>query len=151
MLSAMPNKRTPIEQRFWAKVIKSDGCWAWNGAKHPFGYGMLRMGGLQEKTPASRVSWRIHFGEIPRGMYVCHKCDNPECTNPDHLFLGTARENSLDKESKMRGIRRLSQSDCNLVATLRASGVSYHALARAFQCDRNVIKTALRYGVVSAP
>ena len=110
---------------------------------------MIRMGGLQEKSPASRVSWIIHFGDIPRGMHVCHKCDNPECTNPEHLFLGTAKDNALDKESKMRGIRRLSQSDCNLVATLRASGVSYHALARAFNCDRNVIKTALKYGVAS--
>jgi hypothetical protein len=140
----MPRTK-PLSERFWAKVIKTDGCWKWNGAKHPFGYGMLRLGGMQEKAPASRISWMLHFGDIPHGMHVCHKCDNPECTNPDHLFIGTAKANADDRERKMRGIRKLGPKDCALVKRLKDSGVSWHSLAKTFSVDRNAIKTAYKH------
>ena len=80
-----------LEKRFWKKVIKSDGCWKWKGGKHVWGYGAFWYQGRM--VSASRISYMIHYGEIPSGMEILHKCDNPECTNPDHLVLGTHRGN----------------------------------------------------------
>jgi hypothetical protein len=92
-----------LEERFWAKVRKSEGCWEWVGSKIPKGYGNI---GISYRPPKSalahRVSWEIHFGPIPGGMFVCHHCDNPGCVRPDHLFLGTNLDNIRDSESKGR-------------------------------------------------
>lgn len=137
-----------LKERLFEKIVKSDGCWEWIGAKHRFGYGMIRLGGTQPKITASRASWLVHNGEIPNGMHVCHKCDNPQCTNPDHLFLGTAGDNANDKEQKGRGLRRFNNEISNAIATLHCVGVSLHALARAFNADRKSIKTALRHGQI---
>ena len=136
----------PFETRFWAKVVKTDGCWKWTGSKHPFGYGMIRAGGMRNKMTASRASWLIHFGPIPDGMYICHHCDNPECTNPKHLFLGTPQDNCVDKEEKGRGRRLLSQDQNDAVVTLLSAGVTQRLLARAFRVDRKVITNAINYG-----
>ena len=91
------------EQRldfFWAHVQKTDGCWTWTGAKHPFGHGLFTWEGRGQYT--HRISWQIHFGEIPEGMYVCHSCDNPPCVNPAHLWLGTCADNLRDMVAKGR-------------------------------------------------
>ena len=82
-------------------VIRKKGCWDWSGYKYK-GYGNFRAS--YKAYRAHRASWIIHFGEIPEGLCVCHKCDNPPCTNPDHLFLGTKSENSLDMIEKGRSI-----------------------------------------------
>lgn len=140
-------ERTSLEQRFWAKVTKAEGCWKWTGTKHSFGYGMINPGnGAKNKITASRASWLIHFGEVPDGMFVCHRCDNPECTNPEHLFLGSAADNAQDKERKERGLRKFKQHECNMIYTLLKLGASKRAVARAFQTHRSLINTALQYG-----
>lgn len=98
-----PYKRTTIEDRYWRYVVVQNGCWQWTGATVGTGYGALRNpGGGSGISLAHRVSWAIHHGAVPEGLHVLHRCDNPPCTNPAHLFLGTAATNALDKVEKGR-------------------------------------------------
>jgi hypothetical protein len=97
----MTGREFSPEQCFWKYVeIIPDSCWTWKGSKAPFGYGHMSWNG--KSNYAHRVSWMIHNGPIPDGMVVMHKCDCPECTNPDHLQLGTQIENMRDRDLKGR-------------------------------------------------
>jgi hypothetical protein len=111
-----PNRSTtPPADRFWPKVNKSGPvpahvphlgpCWIWLGAIDPaFGYGKFGMGGRgYSPWNTHRAAWFLTFGEIPAGMNVLHKCDNPPCVNPAHLFLGTFQDNTRDMFAKGRG------------------------------------------------
>ena len=97
------------EDRFWAKVDKSggpDACWLWMASRNRKGYGGFRIGRRIFKT--HRIAWTLANGSIPHdgshnGICACHRCDNPSCVNPAHLFLGTNAQNNKDKESKGRG------------------------------------------------
>jgi hypothetical protein len=93
---------------FWSRVEKTDGCWLWRGAHDEKGYGRLIM--LGDHIGAHRASWVITNGAIPDGLYVCHKCDNPPCVNPAHLFLGTHDENMADAIQKGR-LRKSAHPD----------------------------------------
>lgn len=101
---------SPLQILFWSKVNK-DGptpdhqphlgpCWLWTGGKTTAGYGTLGIGGKQRY--AHRIAWKLSNGDIPDGLYVCHKCDRPGCVRESHLFLGTPKENTCDARDKGR-------------------------------------------------
>lgn len=104
----------PIEERFWSKVIKSEGCWTWSAAHDKDGYGLFNFieNGLR-KCRAHRFVWTLTYGHIPEGLLVCHLCDTPSCVRPDHLFLGTVGDNNRDAFSKGRMINPVGYGEQN--------------------------------------
>lgn len=100
--------RVPLEVRFWEKVVRkgANDCWLWTAATDNHGYGQIMLGSYRSanKRPhkAHRVAWELMRGPIPDGMLVCHRCDNPRCCNPSHLFLGDQRANMRDASDKGR-------------------------------------------------
>lgn len=93
--------RTAAE-KFLSKVSKSDGCWEWQGSRSRRGYGWFSSAAHTYNVPAHRASYELFCSEIPPGLYVLHKCDNPPCVRPDHLFIGTQRDNIHDMIQKGR-------------------------------------------------
>jgi hypothetical protein len=130
----------------------NSGCFLWTGYLAPNGYGELRIDG--SKMSAHRASWVLHRGQIPGGMFVCHKCDNRACVNPDHLFLGTQKDNMRDAASKGRmnpnqkGERnraaKLKQDDVLFIRKSSERGV---ALALRFNVSQALV-TMIRKGRV---
>src|SRR5258708_238256 len=150
----MRSRRT-LQDRFWPKVQMSEGCWTWLAKKSKDGYGPIGRGGKDgEIMRAHRASWEIHFGPIPEGMCVLHKCDNPTCVNPVHLFLGTNSDNVRDsikkgrhKNPSHRKYRKLTADDAREIrATYRRYNrqVGGPALARKFGVDRYTIEVVVR-------
>lgn len=112
-MSVTKRSRNPISVRFWSKVDKNGPghtihgqCWIWTASKftHGIGYGQCSYNG--KNIVAHRVSWSISNGEIPKNSLVLHKCDNPICVRPDHLFLGTHKDNMQDMYCKGRNINK---------------------------------------------
>jgi hypothetical protein len=134
---AKTNDQGNIVKRFsaLADIRPGDVCWRWLGKKNPKGYGYFGVGGQGAGTQlAHRVAYRLFRGRIPKGLWVLHRCDNPSCVNPSHLFLGTAKDNMQDAKAKGRlkppPVRRKLTGD--QVAEIRASGEYPTALGRRY-------------------
>lgn len=140
-------KTDPVE-RFWRNVQKTDGCWNWLGTKHNLGYGLLflrkRPNGSSDRAYAHRFSYELAKGKIPNGLYVCHKCDNPNCVNPDHLFVGTQSDNMTDCSQKGRLRPGNTSGENNGLAKLTEEKVRY---IRAMRGKRNYSELAREFGV----
>jgi hypothetical protein len=142
----------PLALRFWSKVKKSNDCWTWTAAKVR-GYGIIRIAGKDYR--AHRVSWELSYGPIPAGMFVCHRCDNPSCVRPDHLFLGTPMDNQVDARQKGRlkrargerhGMSRLSDETMKAIVHEYLDGeISQSELAKKYGvCQHTVSHHVLR-------
>lgn len=130
--------------KFWDSVDKSGDCWLWTALLQPAGYGQIHVDG--KRLLAHRFSWVLANGEIPAGMFVLHKCDNPPCVNPDHLFLGTQTENMADMKSKLRGTNGersthsvLCAGDVGRIRDMLRCGALQREVANWFGVDRTTI------------
>lgn len=146
------------EATFWQKVDRGDpaDCWPWTGGRWWFGHGRTSVGGVPWR--AHRLAWLYTNGRLPRGLDVCHRCDNPPCCNPAHLFLGDQAANNADCRAKGRA-RWLTGEACPSarltaaeVQTIRsryaAGGVSQRAIAAEFgisQASVSMIVTRQRW------
>jgi opacity protein-like surface antigen len=130
------------------KTSKGDGCWLWTGATDKNGYGRTSqtINGRTSMVRAHRAMFEMRFGEIPDGMMVCHRCDNPSCVNPDHLFLGSALANMRDKIAKGRAVyecgerhhaAKINESDVAAIRTAHIGGEAQSALARRYGLGRH--------------
>ena len=148
-------ERKSLADRFWSKVEKrgDDECWEWQGAITTFGYGYLGIARRQPAVRTHRVSYELNIGPIPDGMCVLHKCDNPPCVNPAHLFLGTRADNNADKMAKGRDYdkqgehnprAKLTLQDVEAIKKLRRCGMTQQAIADLFGvCQVNISSICL--------
>lgn len=171
----MPKPIQPLEDRFWSKVNKQGPvhsvlgtpCWEWMGARakktsSKLDYGLFRH--IDKMRSAHRVAWELTHGPIPGGTCVLHRCDNPPCVNPDHLFLGTQVENLRDMVSKGRAVyfsdkgkgvpkgTRIGSKNPNSLLTeelvfelrhVHASGMTFSEMSEKFKISKTTLRNAV--------
>lgn len=153
-------KKGTLQERFWQNVVKTDGCWLWKGNRAENGYGRIHH--RHQTFSVHRLSWELHFGQIPDGMYVCHRCDVRHCVRPDHLFLGTPGDNVRDCWGKGRGatgtwthpelvpkgeqngMSKLSGPAVDDIRRRWATGESQTSLAREFGINQTTVSVIVR-------
>ena len=147
----MVDKRLGTPEKFWAKVRKTRTCWLWVGWMNK-GYGLVHRNGKDHLV--HRYSWRLAYGPIPKGKYVCHHCDVKNCVRPIHLFLGTQTDNMRDMWRKGRGhdvrgsktgTAKLHERDIPVIKALRANKITFPAIAKRFNVSVGAIETVM-YG-----
>jgi hypothetical protein len=139
--------RSP-EERFWEKVDRKgpNECWLWTAGALSAGYGSFHYNGTF--IGAHRFAWIVTNGPIPEGLFVCHRCDNPPCVNPAHLFIGSAADNIGDKVKKGRqsharvlgerhGMAKLTESDVRAIRV--AQGLTQRQIAALYGVTHKVI------------
>ena len=139
-------------EKFWSKVLKTDGCWIWQGSLTSRGYGHFWF--HKHFCQSHRVAWEITNGPIPVGFDVCHHCDTPACVRPDHLFLGTVSDNMQDARTK----NRWNPHFCNQptkekhpkailtipqVKEIKNSNLSQRKIAKIYKVSRGTIQGIL--------
>lgn len=136
----MAPRRIPPADRLLKHSQQQGDCILWTGSKSRDGYGVMRIG-RNGQFRVHRVAFELNHGPIPDGMHVCHQCDTPLCINPKHLFLGTPKDNMIDKVHKGRGLAptgeshgmsKLSDQQVDEIRRLRASGMKLKVIAEQF-------------------
>lgn len=124
----------------------SDECWIWTGPRVRGGYGRAGV------NLAHRLAWERANGPIPEGLFVLHRCDNPPCCNPSHLFLGTHDDNMRDRDAKGRTLRgeatgaaRLKAEDIPVIRRLASEGLSQRKIASSFGVSHTTIQDVLHH------
>jgi len=144
--------RAAPEERFWRRVDKSGDCWLWTGHESAAGYGRFQLAGRGGKyVGPHRFSYEMANGPVPDGMVVMHSCDNRLCVNPDHLSVGTHRDNTADMIAKGRKVTVVSNGTANgkskltpaQVRFIRASTLSQSATARLLGVDNTTVRGVL--------
>lgn len=151
-----------LGERFWSKVNKTESCWIWIAGKSNK-YGNFNFNGKQYRV--HRLMWESLYGPIPHGMVICHKCDNPPCCNPDHLFIGTQKDNIQDAARKGRirnhmgcnggsefnptrgennGLAKLTEPDVKAIRELASQGHSSWVLAKQYGVDPSAIRQVVK-------
>lgn len=124
------------------------GCWMWARGKDRYGYGYIKCPGIRLR--AHRYAYEAFVGPIPDGMFVCHRCDVRACVNPEHLFIGTHRDNMADCATKGRNVHgerhpgaKLSQGAVAKIFALRAQGASQSKIAARFGVSQQLVSRVL--------
>lgn len=149
----------PIGERLKAMtaINPKSGCWEWQGIKRN-GYGRTIVGSRKDGTRRSvsshRLAYEVWNGEIPNGYEVCHKCDNPSCINPDHLFVGTRQDNINDRESKGRNVTKIGEEQTRSKLTKKSvkdarwerayKGTSFQKLATKYGVNKKTMQNAIK-------
>lgn len=139
-----------VSERFHAKYeVKNSGCWEWTESFDGNGRGGMTIEGTRKL--AHILSYSLHKGEVPKGLCVCHKCDNPLCVNPNHLFLGTQIDNLKDMREKGRhvfgtrnGTSKLNDLSVIIAREARLKGYYISNIARYFKVNESVMSKAIR-------
>lgn len=141
-----------LEQRFWSRVRIGTGCWVWIGLRDKDGYGkIVRAGKNGPGLRAHRLAWELLQGFHPGQMKVLHRCDNPSCVSPFHLFLGTTADNQQDMKRKGRSTRgerstlaKLTETQAREIVTKRWEGASYKSLMAEYGMSKPAISHIVR-------
>lgn len=152
----MERQRRPITERFWEKVDTNGPvpqhrpelgpCWIWTAQTDKYGYGKFSLN--KKKAKAHRVAYILTYGPIPDNLLACHRCDNPICVNPGHLFLGTVADNANDRASKAGCIPskaiKLTIEKANEIRRLRnQEGLGYKQLAQRYNVAPTTIQSII--------
>lgn len=136
--------RGPLNERFFRSFSKTEGCWLWTKSTNKYGYGIISDSG--KGIRAHRLSWVLHNGPIPEGLFVLHHCDVRLCVRPDHLFLGTHQDNRADCVGKGRQARgecqhsaKLTEGDVVLIRTYIKIGLTLSSIADRFGVTKEAI------------
>jgi HNH endonuclease len=141
-----------LAERVAAYTRRGRGCWEWIGTRNPAGYGVLNV--RESARLAHRIAYTLAYGQIPEGLHVMHRCDNPGCVRPDHLSVGTIADNNADMDAKGRRRSNPPKGSTNpnaklteaSVRAIRRSSVMGVVLARKYGVSQTII-SAVRRGL----